>query len=1024
MPANSRRVSHRHAGGGTKSSFVRWWRKPQYQLLLPLLLVVNHLAAAALPRQQSLNGAWSLWFDQKAAWQLEKLVLNPQDLREVPIYPPTVGWDEMLKKGTPFLVPATWDEVYPRHHGVGWYWRSVQIPRSAKGKLIQLRFAAVRLRAEVYLNRQLVGYNLEGFTPFVVDITPLVHYGEDNLLAVRVTNPGGGNSWADFNPIPWGDVQLPDSHDFGGIWQDVDLLITPRAHIQDVFAAPLQDLETLRVTTTVANAGLSGRTAALDFEVYAPGGGKPVATGKAAGQVSSGGRQSLETSLHIPHPELWSPDTPRTYRLVTRLAAGRDHDQVETPFGLHFFSEKNGRLFLNGRRVVIRSSINFGFYPYTVSYPTPELAAKEVQAAKALGLNTLSCHRTACTPALLEAADRLGLMIYEEPGGAPRDRQPEPQSPAEAFERKVFLQKLSRLVVRDRNHPALIWWNLANEAFGDVVNDPEHLKPYIDEMMRTAHRLDPSRFITYTSAHQSIVMFRPFATDYGLIYDAHTVENVPAVWRDTLTVEHSHFQAPVPNEAFYNGESRNLDSLGDLPMLAAKFAKAPDGSYEADWRHWAEMLEKNFAQYNLGQYFKTPSELCRQIGLEQGEGFSREVESVRLSDAASGLAINGWQSHPADWLVFGSGPDAPKMPAFWTSGMVDTLRDHNFPPEMLAKVNEPAHLAVILIPSVVYTGAKVQLDVTLINERQMKGAGQLLVQISSPDEVVQKIAEKQVDIRGDPLKFVQPLYDAAVSLQGHSGSYRIEAELRLADGQTLKGQGSVLAQDASEWKLPATGILLVDPAKMLGKHFEAKSIFYPNESSPSSPWQPLIVIYNPEGGDFNEAMWSEAILTQSVSKSGRTVLLWATDAAHGKTVCEVLQKLRLLPASSSVLPLGLHWFGGWEFDTPHPVFAGLPSPIVFGQQFAGAFAYWGITDFPGKLIAGLINAPPQVAVTLGELPFGKGRILVCSLNLLPYLDKDPVADRILAQLLTYAVKTADVSEEQLRQEDAGKFASQ
>jgi hypothetical protein len=58
------------------------------------------------------------------------------------------------------------------------------------------------------------------------------------------------------------------------------------------------------------------------------------------------------------------------------------------------------------------------------------------------------------------------------------------------------------------------------------------------------------------------------------------------------------------------------------------------------------------------------------------------------------------------------------------------------------------------------------------------------------------------------------------------------------------------------------------------------------------------------------------------------------------------------------------------------------------------------------MIAGMLNAPPQLGVTLGELPFGKGKILVCSLNLLPYLDKDPVADRILAQMLNYAVDTA------------------
>jgi hypothetical protein len=237
----------------------------------------------------------------------------------------------------------------------------------------------------------------------------------------------------------------------------------------------------------------------------------------------------------------------------------------------------------------------------------------------------------------------------------------------------------------------------------------------------------------------------------------------------------------------------------------------------------------------------------------------------------------------------------------------------------------------------------------------------------------------------------------------------------------LKGERSILAENSSEWKLPTAGIQLLDPTGIVGKYFEAKSIFYPDQVSSSLDWQPVVMIYNPEKDNFAEGAWSVSALTQTVSIEGRTVLFWASDAAHGKTVVDLLRKLRVLPEGSSVLPLGLHWFGGWEFDTPHPIFAGLPAPLVFGQDFSSAFAYWGITDFPGELIAGLINAPPQVAVTLGVLPFGKGKILICSLDLLPYLDKDPVADRILAQLLNYAVSTTNVSEEQLRRDAAGKY---
>ena len=983
-------------------------KSPNALKLFSLLLITVAFSAPAfparlLPRSQSLNGTWNLWFDTSADWQHEQIFLHPQDLAEIPVHPPTIGWDEMLKGGEAFRVPATWDEVYPHRHGVGWYWRQVRITAAARGMSIQLRFAAVRERAEVYWNGRLVGYSLDGFTPFTVDVTREAKFDADNLLAVRVTNPGGGYSWMDFNPIPWGDVHLPDSHDFGGIWQDVDLLIVPPLHIQDVYAAPLEDLETVSVSTEVVNTEAHPRNTILTYEVYAPASSTPVATGKAAISVPANAVATSKTKLRIPAGRLWSPETPNLYRLVTKLGGKGNSDQVETRIGLRYFTEKDGRLFLNSHRVVVRSSINFGYYPYTVAYPSAELAAKEVRAAKALGLNTLSCHRTCCTPALLDAADRLGLMIYEEPGGAPRERAAEPKSSAEAFERQAFLEKLDRLVTRDRNHPALVWWNMANEAFGDKVDDPQRLKPYIDEMMRETHRLDPSRFVTYTSGKQSTVMFRPFSAEYGLIYDGHTVLNTPAVWRDTLTLEHSSFRAPLPHEVFYNGESTNLDSLGDLPDLAAKFANSPAGSYEADWRHWAEMLREIFARYGLDNYFKNPAELCRLIGLEQGSGFSREVEAIRLSDAASGLAINGWQSHPGAVVPDGQ---TSRVDGLWTSGLVNTLRDHNFPPEMLAKANEPVHLAIVPLPGTAYVGSKVQVDVTLINEKQVKGSGKLLVEITGPDGKAQTVSDERIEIQGDSLKFVEPLLHTAVIPTGPSGYYRLRAQLRLDDGKYFAGEQSVLAENATDWKLPTTGIQLEDPTRTLSKYIEAKTIYYPDLSGPAHSSQPVLLLYNPEGNNFDSRYWSAAGLTDEVSVRGRTAVLWATDAAHGKTVTDVLRQLHVLPEESQPLPLGLHWFGGWEFNTPHPIFAGLPAPVIFDNYFSSAFAYWGITNFPGKMFAGMLNAPPQLAVTLGELPFGKGKIIVCGMNLLPYLDKDPVADRILAQMLNYAVSTA------------------
>jgi hypothetical protein len=219
--------------------------------------------------------------------------------------------------------------------------------------------------------------------------------------------------------------------------------------------------------------------------------------------------------------------------------------------------------------------------------------------------------------------------------------------------------------------------------------------------------------------------------------------------------------------------------------------------------------------------------------------------------------------------------------------------------------------------------------------------------------------------------------------------------------------------------LPTSGIAIEDEdtSRDFAKYLEAKSLFYPDHASPRTAWQPVTMVYDLESRDSQIEGWARNFAT--LADHGKTVLLWATDARHGRIVVEVLKKLGLLPAEAAAVPLGADWLGGWNFNTPHPVFAGLPAPVVFNQEFAGAFGYWGITNFPGTLIAGLLNAPPEFAVTLGEVPLRKGKIIVCALNLLPYLDKDPVADRIMAQLLNYAVAHANVSVDDLRRLAAG-----
>jgi len=140
---------------------------------------------------------------------------------------------------------------------------------------------------------------------------------------------------------------------------------------------------------------------------------------------------------------------------------------------------------------MLRTAISWGYWPVTGLYATPEMADRQIRTAKRLGLNMLNFHRSIGSPIVLDKADELGLLYYEEPGGfhaAGRD----------SFARAQANIKLTRMIKRDRSHPSLIIYNLINEWGGPKSRDKWLTTKRMNDM-RQAHRIDPSRVMTFTS---------------------------------------------------------------------------------------------------------------------------------------------------------------------------------------------------------------------------------------------------------------------------------------------------------------------------------------------------------------------------------------------------------------------------------------------------------------------------------------------------------------------------------------------
>ena len=158
---------------------------------------------------------------------------------------------------------------------------------------------------------------------------------------------------------------------------------------------------------------------------------------------------------------------------------------------------------------------------------------------------------------------------------------------------------------------------MANEAFGDKGDDPQHLKPYIDELMRETHRLDPSRF-------RHLHVGKAIHGDVPALCDRIRTDlrwphghNRPAVWRDVLTIEHSRFRRPCRRRPFTTVKAATWTRWATCRIWPPSLPTPPRVRTRRIGATGRRCSRENFAHYDLGQYFKDPSELCRLIGLSR-----------------------------------------------------------------------------------------------------------------------------------------------------------------------------------------------------------------------------------------------------------------------------------------------------------------------------------------------------------------------------------------------------------------------
>ncbi|MCC6455977.1 MAG: beta-glucuronidase [Caldilineaceae bacterium] len=409
------------------------------------------------------------------------------------------GWFNGLSDARPIAVPGSWNDQYEDLYyylGMGWYARTTYIPQSWKSERVMLRVGSANYWAAVWVNGQKAGEHEGGHLPFAFDITDLITFDGPNIIAIQVENhlkptrvPSGNLEGVVLGGVASYPRTSFDFYPFAGLQRPVLLYSVPPVHIEDITVVTGREGANgiVRVRATVAGGTVESGHLLL------------AGAGQAVEAELTFANGAAEAALVVPSARLWSGDDPYLYELT--VSAGSD--RYSLPVGIRTVEVKEGQILLNDKPVQLNG---FGrhedFYASGKGLNLP-LLVKDYGLMRWIGANS---YRTAHYPYSEEEmmlADREGFLIIDETPAVSLQFD-NAENMAERL--RMCLQQTEELINRDKNHPSVVMWSVANEPMlpdqmarmsGEVqsATPPESID-FFRKLVDRARQLDVTRPIT------------------------------------------------------------------------------------------------------------------------------------------------------------------------------------------------------------------------------------------------------------------------------------------------------------------------------------------------------------------------------------------------------------------------------------------------------------------------------------------------------------------------------------------------
>ncbi|MFA6470561.1 MAG: sugar-binding domain-containing protein [Candidatus Latescibacterota bacterium] len=960
-------------------------------IFIILFVLSTYLASATPGRWETMLSGdnWKLWLDKNAQWINDDIYLPPVKLATVPVNPPTCGWDNLgSTSDKKVTVPGTVEEycwgangnpigIAGDFRGVSWWTTSFKLDKTLKGKKIFINFESVNLRAEVFINRKLVGYDVVGNTPFDVDVTGAVQFDGENILAVRVTDPVGNFDWNDNELYRWGKNMVPGVHGFGGITGLVTLRAVDTVYIDDIYVQNKPNPTEAEIFVTLANTSGAPKNGKLSLIIHEWKNPAAILYKKDITNSVPAEGNIRSFAVKMPKAKLWNIKDPHLYvaSLTFKSSDGNIIDTSEKRFGFRYFTtgEKDGdkRFYLNGKRVFIFAAMTRGCWAVTGMFPTPEMAKRDVEMTLQLGFNMMLFHRAIGQHHITELCDEVGLLTYEEPGGY--RCLPKPDSMHETWRR----EKLRRMIIRDRSYASMIIYNLKNEAMEDPSDDDI-------QNMRMVHKLDPSRILTYNSDRNRKVSaitrldsdpiklhMLPF--DDKLYYtgwwDQHHWNPIAGYVDDYYSNPELYLRYNIEdgkpgntiqkNEIIFWGEEGSFGSQLRLEKIKEYLDKnGSNGWREGEHLDWYKNYSRFLDESGFRAAFPTVDALTLALGKNMHYFHGRILENVRLSNIADCYNLNGWASEATH------------------TDIVDAYRNPTGDPTILPYYAQPLYIAVKLRTKVLPLGGKSIADFYIINEKDVKGAHTLEVELVDPSGKAVYSNSYPVTIIGGE-EFGQFLAgDVELPPVQITGYYRLNARLTGKSGVVTTGFDDIFVADYSTGPgikgrgavIDTTGVItsfLKDTRGVSTEPYDSRKNEYD------------FIIIGPHNPHIISGIYED--IMEKVSNGATLLILDNIDLwAKGMDNSYSFQSIQYWG--------NMHWGNrGRLFVGKSPYLDGLPAVQCMGWEYQDFYRgdVWGLHMglLGTETIVGLAaEHRKEILNALVRVPFGDGQIFLTTLN--------------------------------------------